>query len=135
MFSNVFEGGITPDKIPANVQCTTKYKEPTSRSIMRRLAKKPRIVGGDNVDLNTWGWYARLERIPGDGYVYTCGATIIGQRWLLTAAHCTAGDSAKYPHRASERAFQCIFNMQHAVKKPHRYKHTVYSTVGLIEKL
>ena len=36
----------------------------------RLAAKQPRIVGRDKVDLNTWGWYARLD-IGGGGL---CGA-------------------------------------------------------------
>lgn len=78
-------GGITADKIPTNVKCSTKYNAPPAKVLSRLAAKQPRIVGGDKVDLNTWGWYARLN-IGGGGL---CGATIIGQRWLLTASHCT----------------------------------------------
>ena len=32
----------------------------------RLAAKQRRIVGGDKVDLNAWGWYARLD-IGGGG--------------------------------------------------------------------
>lgn len=54
------------------------------------LERKPmpdgRIVGGFRVDITQVPWQASLQV---DG-LHKCGASIIGQNWLLTAAHCVA---------------------------------------------
>ena len=80
--------GVTIDKIPSDVKCSTKYKLPPA--IMSLLeTRNPRIVGGIYVDLNTWGWYARLDIYdPSVDEYFLCGATIIDKRFLLTVTHC-----------------------------------------------
>ena len=55
--------GSKLDKIPPDVKCSTKYKQPPETTMSLLETRNPRIVGGSYVDLNTWGWYARLGQI------------------------------------------------------------------------
>lgn len=43
-----------------------------------------RIVGGNNAGLGSWPWQAALYK-EGE---FQCGATLISDRWLLSAGHC-----------------------------------------------
>ena len=46
-----------------------------------------RIVGGSEVVPNSWPWQASLMYSG----IHVCGATLIDNNWLLTAAHCVEG--------------------------------------------
>ncbi|KAF0288013.1 Trypsin-7 [Amphibalanus amphitrite] len=51
-----------------------------------------RIIGGVQTEVNEYPWQAGL--VSTGGSRTWCGGTVINNRYVLTAAHCTAGQSA-----------------------------------------
>ena len=55
------------------------------------------IVGGRDAEPGNWPWQLSLQfdrnagtGLPGD-YAHTCGASLLSDWWVLTAAHCVDG--------------------------------------------
>ncbi|KAM3872410.1 chymotrypsin-like elastase family member 2A [Diretmus argenteus] len=47
-----------------------------------------RVVGGEDVRQHSWPWQASLQYRSGNNFYHTCGATLISNQWVITAAHC-----------------------------------------------
>jgi secreted trypsin-like serine protease len=50
-----------------------------------------RIVGGEVSEPNEYPWTVFLNLYFWSGDRATCTGTLIGSKWILTAAHCTFG--------------------------------------------
>ena len=62
------------------------------------------VVGGENAIVNWYPWIAMLlVRSQGSLY-FTCGGTLIGEGWVLTAAHCISRGS-QYIVRLGDHTF------------------------------
>ncbi|KAM4606089.1 suppressor of tumorigenicity 14 protein homolog [Polymixia lowei] len=68
-----------------------------------RPRKRTKVVGGSDAGTGSWPWQVSLQM---DRYGHVCGASLVSNRWLISAAHCFQdSDAIKYSDARSWRAF------------------------------
>ncbi|KAM9241708.1 chymotrypsin-like elastase family member 2A [Dugong dugon] len=48
----------------------------------------PRVVGGEDAELNSWPWQVSLQYHSLGKWHHTCGGFLVAKNWVVTAAHC-----------------------------------------------
>ncbi|MGH0168680.1 UNVERIFIED_CONTAM: hypothetical protein FKN15_054986 [Acipenser sinensis] len=72
----------------------------------KRPYKHNRIVGGTNADVGEWPWQVSLHfKTSG----HTCGASIISERWLVSAAHCFPTSNLEYRNPGSWLTYSGLY--------------------------
>lgn len=84
---------VTTPTTPTTVTTPTTTTTEGSSDCKCGLANRQRrIVGGEITEANEYPWQVGL--VDNGGNFIWCGGALIGDQWILTAAHCTAGSRA-----------------------------------------
>lgn len=100
----------------------------------------PRIVGGTNAQFLAWPWQGSLQRPSGSSWYHSCGCSIIGPRWVVTAAHCTSSsDPTQYRIRLGEHdrsineGTEYDATVRRVIRHPGYNSQTIDNDVSVLE--
>lgn len=109
----------------------------------RSLFKTSRIVGGQDAEEGEFPWQVSLH-IKNAGHV--CGASVISQRWLVTAAHCVQDDAkTRYSQPGVWEAYLGLHiqkqngknvqkrNLRQVISHPYYNAYTFDNDIALME--
>ncbi|XP_074833085.1 suppressor of tumorigenicity 14 protein [Carettochelys insculpta] len=82
--SNLCVSKVNPE-CDGEEDCADKSDEKDCDCGIRSYSKQSRIVGGLNSEVAEWPWQVSLH-VKNQGHV--CGASLISDSWLVSAAHC-----------------------------------------------
>ncbi|XP_067125718.1 clotting factor B-like [Centruroides vittatus] len=68
-----------------------------SRPILKRELSITEVVGGKTATIFSWPWMVSLHKRGSRSFNYQCGASIIKDKYILTAAHCFDSESKRPP--------------------------------------
>ncbi|KAJ8682239.1 hypothetical protein QAD02_018031 [Eretmocerus hayati] len=107
---------------------TTSYQPEKCPLCYCGLANKQKIVGGQETEVNEYPWVALLLYRNR----FYCGASVINNKYLLTAAHCVDGFQKQH---ITVRIMEHDRNVHNETvtqdfKVKEIYKHTSYSTTN-----
>ena len=95
-----------------------------------------RIYGGSDAAPGKWPFYVHLsiEESETDDY-FACGGSIIAENWILSASHCTAGQSASRVTVDAGFASSKLSSHTQSVKALGKYEHPQYNDDTLIHDI
>ncbi|KAG5837597.1 hypothetical protein ANANG_G00241010 [Anguilla anguilla] len=105
--------------------------------------RSQRIVGGQNAEVGEWPWQVSLH-VKNSGHV--CGASLINDRWLVTAAHCVQDNAKiKYSQPGTWEAYLGLHkqgemekttekrNIKRVIPHPYYNSYTFDNDIALME--
>ncbi|NWW41497.1 ENTK Enteropeptidase, partial [Panurus biarmicus] len=97
-----------------------------------------RIVGGSNARIEAWPWIVSLHF----NFQPICGASLVSDEWLVTAAHCVYGRQMKpsrwqavlglYDQSDLAQPPAVVRNIDRIIINPHYMKQTKDSDIALM---